>query len=77
MFASFPRARSVIDIYVNGNLESVEETLTVAQLLEQLGRKPLGLAVEINREVIPRSLHETTGFKPGDRVEIVHMVGGG
>lgn len=67
----------MIQIVVNGQAETVSENLTVADLLAKLGRAPQGLAVEINREVVPRSLHAETRFSEGDRVEIVHMVGGG
>lgn len=67
----------MIQVTVNGTPESVGEGTTIAGLLEQLGRKPLGLAVEVNREVVPRSEHAFTRLRAGDRVEIVHMVGGG
>jgi sulfur carrier protein len=67
----------MIEIHVNGQPARFEEGFTVAALLDSLGRKPLGLAVEVNREVVPRSLHGETRLRTGDRVEIVHMVGGG
>lgn len=67
----------MIEIFVNGQATPYEDGVTVAVVLESLGRKPLGLAVEVNLEVIPRSLHAETLLKTGDRVEIVHMVGGG
>ena len=68
---------SVIDVVVNGSPEQVREGITVAELLERLGKKPLGLAVEVNLEVVPRSRHAETRLQGGDRVEIVHMVAGG
>lgn len=67
----------MIHIHMNGEPEQVPQGTTVADLLVRIGRKPLGLAVEINREVIPRSQHATTLVAEGDRVEIVQMVGGG
>ena len=67
----------MVEIFVNGTPEQVADTFTVADLLRRLARPPQGLAVEINREVVPRSAHAATVFRPGDRVEIVHMVAGG
>ena len=67
----------MIDVVVNGSPEQVREGFTVAELLERLGKKPLGLAVEVNQEVVPRSRHAETRLRSGDRVEIVHMVAGG
>ena len=64
-------------VLLNGQSQTLDANSTVADVLERLGRKPLGLAVEINREVIPRSRHADTIVKEGDRIEIVHMVGGG
>lgn len=67
----------MIQVTVNGTSESVGEGTTVAGLLESLGRKPLGLAIEVNLEVVPRSEHALRLLRAGDRIEIVHMVGGG
>ncbi len=67
----------MIEVFVNGQASRYEDGVSVATLLESLGRKPLGLAVEVNLEVIPRSLHGQTLLKSGDRIEIIHMVGGG
>jgi sulfur carrier protein len=66
----------MIEIVLNGKPEQVDEAFSVADLLARVGRTQ-GLAVEINREVVPRSQHAATRFRAGDRVEIVHMVAGG
>lgn len=66
----------MVEIVLNGKPEQVAGDFTVADLLVRVGRTQ-GLAVEINREVVPRSEHATTVFRAGDRVEIVHMVAGG
>jgi sulfur carrier protein len=50
---------------------------SVAQLIAQLGLAGRRLAVERNGAVVPRSSHENTALADGDRVEIVHAVGGG
>lgn len=62
------------------NGKSVEVTApeaTVATLLAQLGFGPTGVAVERNREVVPRAAWTTTALADGDRLEIVGFVGGG
>ena len=50
---------------------------TIADLLEQLEIRGRRLAVEVNREIVPKGEHETFKLKDGDRVEIVHAIGGG
>jgi thiamine biosynthesis protein ThiS len=66
-----------MEIFVNGERRSVEPNTTVADLLEALGLDPRQLAVERNLELAPRTAHATTRLMPGDRVEIVTLVGGG
>lgn len=66
-----------MEIFVNGERRSVEPGATVADLLELLGLDPRQLAVERNRELAPRAEHAATRLEPGDRVEIVTLVGGG
>ncbi len=63
-------------LVVNGEDFVAEEGLTVAALL---GRLALGgpVAVERNGEVVPRAEHPTTVLAEGDKVEVVHFVGGG
>jgi thiazole synthase len=64
-------------ITVNAERQSFPDPLTVADLLRCLGRDPLKLAVELNREVVPRAAHPQTPLRDGDAVEIVTLVGGG
>jgi sulfur carrier protein len=66
-----------MDITVNGQSRSVPEGASLEQLLVELGYTGRRLAVEINREIIPRSAHAATRLHPGDRVEIVQAIGGG
>jgi thiamine biosynthesis protein ThiS len=49
----------------------------LAQLVEELGMKQDRVAVELNREIVPRDRWSDTPVHAGDRLEIVHFVGGG
>ncbi len=66
-----------MNILVNGELLSVSDRLTAAELLEQLGLSGRRLALEVNEEIVPRSRFDDYRLAPGDRVEIVHAIGGG
>lgn len=62
---------------MNGETRTVPEGTTVRGLVEHLGLTDGPVAVERNREVVPRATHATTVLTAGDVVEIVHFVGGG
>lgn len=64
-------------ITLNGQEQDVAAPLTLAQLLESSGYANRRIAVEINREIVPRSQHAARVLDCGDRVEIVHAIGGG
>jgi thiazole synthase len=65
-------------IRLNGESREYPDPLTVATLLEKLGfRDTQRLAVEVNAEVVPRSVHVNRSLKNGDAIEIVTLVGGG
>ncbi len=64
-------------LLVNGEERQVEPSTTVKQLLSSLGLGETLVAVERNEEVVPRALHKSTHLSDGDRVEVVHFVGGG
>jgi sulfur carrier protein len=64
-------------IEVNGEAREVEEGLTVRGLLDALELGGRLVAVERNAEIVPRAQHATTVLREGDRIEIVHFVGGG
>ena len=66
-----------MQIRVNGELRELNEGSTVAELLQLLGMSERRVAVEVNREIIPRSLHPRHTLQAGDRVELVHAIGGG
>lgn len=61
---------------INGEAKDSVAT-TLAALVESLGMKPDRVAVELNREIVPRGQWAETLLKDGDRMEIVHFVGGG
>lgn len=64
-------------ITINGEEREVPDHLTLDALLNHLALAPERLAVELNREVIRRANWPRTPLTEGDRVEIVHFVGGG
>ena len=64
-------------VTVNGEPREVEAGTTVSRLVELLALAPERLAVELNREVLRRARWPETELSDGDRVEIVHFVGGG
>lgn len=66
-----------LSIIVNDAPRMVPIGTNVEGLLELLGLKPRFLAVERNRNVVPRSEHRQTMLSEGDRIEIVTLVGGG
>ena len=64
-------------LVINGEERSVGPALTLAGLVEQLGMKQDRVAVELNRNIVPREQWDETSLSEGDRLEIVHFVGGG
>lgn len=66
-----------IPIEVNGVARSVPEGTTVAQLVEELGLRPEVVAVERNAALVRRGERAATRLEPGDRLEVVTLVGGG
>lgn len=64
-------------ITLNGQAEEIPASLTLSQLLEQRKLAGKRVAVERNGEIVPRSAHAQTVLEDGDRIEIVHAIGGG
>jgi len=64
-------------LVVNGEDRDLAEPVTLEGLVERLGMKPDRVAVELNREIVPRDQWSRTRLKESDRLEIVHFVGGG
>ncbi|MCU1331676.1 MAG: sulfur carrier protein ThiS [Candidatus Angelobacter sp.] len=64
-------------LHINGEQRDFPDGLTVASLVAQLGMKPDRVAVELNLEIVSRAQWDTTTLKAGDKLEVVHFVGGG
>ena len=62
---------------INGERYELPDGQSVADLLQRLDLTGRRLAVELNRDIVPRSQHGTTRLAEGDRVEVVHAIGGG
>ena len=62
---------------MNGEQKEVRGGLSVSGLIELLGLADGPVAVERNREVVPRAEHASTELAESDIIEIVHLVGGG
>jgi thiamine biosynthesis protein ThiS len=68
-----------MQIHINGEEKSFDcsTPFTLAALVEVLGMKADRVAVELNREIVPRDRWAETRLTDGDRLEVVHFVGGG
>lgn len=66
-----------VEIEVNGEVRQIEPGTTVARLLEAMRLQPRFVAVERNRELVPRGRYAECVLQAGDRLEIVTLVGGG
>ncbi len=66
-----------MQIQLNGEARDLAPGLTVAQLVDDLGLTGRRIAVERNEEIVPKSEHDATRLVDGDRIEIVHAIGGG
>jgi len=66
-----------MQILVNGEPTNVSDAMRMSELIKQLGLGERRLAVEVNQELVPRSRFAEHELRAGDRVEIIHAVGGG
>jgi sulfur carrier protein len=66
-----------VRITINGTAREVADGISVAELLTRLELRPQQVAVEVNRELVPRMRHPEHVLLLGDAVEIVTLVGGG
>ncbi len=66
-----------MQIEFNGQPREIPDGTTVAALVAELQLDPRTLAVERNRELVPRAEHASALLAAGDRVEVVTLVGGG
>lgn len=68
---------AMIEIQLNGQSQQIAPDTTVAALLEQHGWAQRRVAVECNGQIVPKSQHPLTALRAGDRLEVVHAIGGG
>jgi sulfur carrier protein len=64
-------------IQVNGEPQEVKEDMSLSELVASLSLKAEQVAMELNQSVVRRAQWESTRLREGDKVEIVHFVGGG
>jgi sulfur carrier protein len=68
---------SMLELIVNGSAATMSPGATLSDLLATLGLGEARVAVELNNCIIPRSEHGRQLLKNGDKIEIVHAIGGG
>ncbi len=66
-----------MQVQVNGDPMELPDEATVAVLIDRLALAGKRLAVEVNEDIVPRSQHIEFRLSDGDRVEVVHAIGGG
>lgn len=66
-----------LSLHINGEPREIERPLSVRELLVALGLDPAKIAVERNFQIVPRSQYASETVGEGDRLEIVHFIGGG
>lgn len=64
-------------IQLNGDPFELPDGETVLDLLARLDLTGRRVAVELNQDIVPRSLHASTRINPNDQLEVVHAIGGG
>jgi sulfur carrier protein len=67
----------IMNILLNGELKQLDNTITIAGLLQEMGLTERRVAVEVNREIVPRSRHAGHQLQDQDRIEVVNAIGGG
>jgi thiamine biosynthesis protein ThiS len=66
-----------MNIIVNGESRSLESNASLGQLLAMLGLDGKRIAVEVNRDIVPRSDYDSFKLSDNDTIEIVNAIGGG
>jgi sulfur carrier protein len=65
-----------VNITINGEAASIDQ-LSVQDYLVSIAVDPRRVAVELNRDILPKAQYQSTLLQEGDTLEIVHFVGGG
>ena len=66
-----------MELVINGESQAAPEGCSVSELLGNLNIDPSRVAIEYNGEILKKDLWSGTPLRPGDKLEIVHFVGGG
>ncbi len=66
-----------LKIFLNGKAKQVQDQFSIQDLLLEMDIVGQRLAVEVNEEIVTKSRHNDYTFNDGDKVEIVHAIGGG
>jgi sulfur carrier protein len=66
-----------MQIFVNGKPADMPDACTARDLIQRLELSGKRIALEVNGEIVPRSTYSEYRFKHGDKIEVVHAIGGG
>ena len=66
-----------MNVIINGNREDIPDGLTISDLVKSYNLAPSRIAIELNLKILPKRSYDITEIKDGDKIEIVHFVGGG
>lgn len=66
-----------MEITLNGQSQQIPDDFTAAALIEMLNLTGKRIAMEVNRDIVPSATFAEHRFRPGDKVEIIHAIGGG
>lgn len=66
-----------MQVQINGEMKTLTASATIADMVQELGLDMSKIAIERNREIVPRSQFAATGLSANDQIEIVHFIGGG
>ena len=66
-----------MQVEVNGDVMELPAGSTIGSLIDRMALVGKRLAVEVNEDIVPRSQHQDFALNEGDRVEVVHAIGGG
>ena len=64
-------------LHINGEIRTFDAPVSVLEVLRAMNLPSQKIAVELNLEIVPKSAYETQMVAAGDRIEIVHFIGGG
>ena len=69
--------KNKIQIYINGKKKNIDFKYSLIDVLKDYSLKDKLIAVEINREIIPKSRYKNKKINQNDRIEILELIGGG